>query len=57
MRTLHGLGIVILTVAAGGVGLLPAQTTLATVAGMVLDSNGAVIPAVKIELTNTDTNI
>jgi hypothetical protein len=36
---------------------LMAQTTLATVTGLVTDAKGAAVPSVKIELTNTDTNL
>jgi hypothetical protein len=57
MRTLHGLGILILIWATTTVGVVRAQTTFATITGLVTDANGAVVPAVKIELTNTDTNL
>src|SRR6266567_312704 len=54
MRRLLKLWIVIL--ASAGSHVLTAQTTLATITGVVTDANGAVVPAVKIEVTNTDTN-
>jgi hypothetical protein len=46
-----------LLVATGFGVALRAQTTLATITGRVTDANGAVVPAVKIELTNNDTNL
>jgi hypothetical protein len=57
MRTLHGLGILMLILVTARGGVLRAQTTLATVTGLVTDANGAAVPAVRIELTNTDTNL
>ena len=36
--------------------VLAAQSDLATIRGTALDPSGAVIPKVKIELTNTETN-
>ena len=54
MRRLQIFWILVLASAVSGV--LMAQTTLATITGLVTDANGAIVPGVKIEVTNTDTN-
>jgi protocatechuate 3,4-dioxygenase beta subunit len=54
MRRLQNLWILFLASAVSGV--LMAQTTVATITGLVTDANGAVVPGVKIEVTSADTN-
>jgi hypothetical protein len=54
MRRLLNLWILTLALAVSGV--LMAQTTLATITGLVTDANGAIVPGVKVEVTNTETN-
>lgn len=56
MRNLRS-GARLLVLAAAYGGMLLAQTTLATVTGLVTDVNGAIVPGAKIEITNTATNI
>jgi Carboxypeptidase regulatory-like domain len=54
MKTLQNSWILVLALACNGA--LVAQTTLATITGQVTDAIGAIVPGVKIEVTNTDTN-
>src|SRR5262245_48604288 len=54
VRKPRDLWILVLATAFNGV--LMAQTTLATINGLVTDAVGSIVPGVKIEVTNTNNN-
>ncbi len=55
MKAFQSAGI-LLIFAAAFCGALPAQSTFASITGLVTDANGSVLPGVKIEATNIATN-